>query len=220
MKKIIITGATGMVGKSILLEAVEDPRISEILLISRKSVNLSHSKIKELILEDYEQLPEHHSRLINYDACFHCMGVSSVGMSEDEYYHITYELTEILMACLYQANPDMLVTYVSGTGTDSSAKGSVMWARVKGKTENMILDKGFKKAFMIRLGAILPEKGIKSRTGWYNLIYIITRPLFPLMKISKNIITTTQFGKSMLSLIFKTPNEIYLKNRDLNNLNE
>lgn len=220
MKRIIITGATGMVGKSILLEAIEDTRIAEILLISRKSVNLSHSKIKELLLEDYEQLPEHHSQLINYDACFHCMGVSAVGMEDDQYHYITFELTKVLVDTLYYANPDMTISYVSGAGTDSTEKGRVMWARVKGKTENMILNKGFKKAFMIRLGAILPEKGIKSRTGWYNLIYTITRPLFPLMKTSKNIITTTQFGKSMLSLLFKTPNGIYLKNRDLNNLNE
>ncbi len=218
MKNIIITGSTGMVGKSILLEALADKRIDNILLITRKSIEVIHKKIKEILIDKYTELPEHINKFNGFDACFHCMGVSSVGMNEEDYTYVTYELSTILINTLFEANPKMMVNYISGAGTDSTEKGRTMWARVKGKTENMILNKGFGDAYMIRLGAILPEKGIKSKTGWYNGIYCVTRPLFPLMKLSKNIITTTNFGKAMLNILFFPQEKKHLDNADLNRL--
>lgn len=207
-----------MVGKAVLFEAIEDERISEILLITRTSVGIEHSKVKELLISRFEELPNLDVSLTPYDACFHCMGVSSVGMSEKDFNQVTFKLTKILIDALHQANPAMTVSYVSGAGTDSSEKGKVMWARVKGKTENYILNKGFKNTYMIRLGGLLPEKGIKSKTRWYNAIYFITRPLFPLLKLSKNIITTTNFGQAMINTLFFPPEKEILENRDLNRL--
>lgn len=204
-----------MVGKSVLLECLEDPRINKILLISRKPSNVQHDKINELIISSYNELPKHEDDLTDYNACFHCMGVSSVGMSETDFNQTTFELTKILVDTLYKANPDMLVNYVSGSGTDSSEKGRVMWARIKGKTENYILNKGFKDTYMIRLGALLPEKGIKSNTGWYNLAYTITKPLYPLLKNFQSILTTTEFGKAMINTLFHPQKNKHLENKAL-----
>lgn len=219
-KNIIITGSTGMVGRAILLEAIEDSRIQNILLINRSSISIKDSKIQELIIDKYEDIPNYMHEFKKFDACFHCMGVSSVGMNEKDYAYVTYELTKILVDTLYEANPNMTVNYVSGIRTDSSEKGKTMWARIKGKTENMILNKGFTGNYMIRLGAILPEKGIKSRTRWYNVIYTITRPFFPLMKKSTNIITTTNFGKGIINTLFFPQNKKTLCNKDLNSLSK
>lgn len=218
MNSVIITGSTGMVGKSILLECLTDDRIDNILLINRKPIDIRNPKINEIIVEDYSQLESHKEMFSKYDVCFHCMGVSSVGMNETDFNQITFILTKFLIDVLHAANPNMIVSYVSGQGTDSSENGKIMWARVKGKTENYIIQKGFKKTYMIRLGALLPEKGIKSRTGWYNGIYTLTRPLFPLMKQSKNIITTTNFGKGMINIIFYPQDNNIINNKDLNRL--
>ncbi|MCT4580607.1 MAG: NAD-dependent epimerase/dehydratase family protein [Flavobacteriales bacterium] len=216
--KIIITGSTGMVGKSVLLEGLEDDRITEILLINRNSVNLTHPKVKELLLNDFSNFSSIQNALVGYDALFHCMGVSAVGMSEQDYNKFTYEYTQSIVDTAYHANPRMLVNYVSGTGTDSSEKGRVMWARVKGKTENYILSKGFKEVYLIRLGGLIPEKGIVSKTGWYNTMYTIMRPFFPLMKKSKHLISTTNLGKALLNTLFYPQELKYLENKDLNKL--
>lgn len=215
---IIITGSTGMVGKAVLLEALDDKRIEKILLINRSSLDLEHSKLNEILLQDFMQIDTQKEYLKGYDAFFHCMGVSSVGMSEADYTHLTYDITKAFVDTLHEVNTSMIVNYVKGEGTDSSGKGRIMWARVKGKTENYILNKGFKDAYMIRLGALLPEKGIQSKTKLYNSLYIVLRPLFPLMKKSKNIITTTNFGKAMLNTLFYPQDDIFLTNKMLNNI--
>ena len=216
--KVIITGSTGMVGKSILLESLDDPRIEEVLVINRNSLGISNPKLKEILLQDFTKIDTIYTELIGYDAMYHCMGVSVVGQSEESYTHITYTTTKVIADTLHEINPKMTFSYVSGAGTDSSESGRSMWTRVKGKTENYILSKEFKAAYMIRLGAILPEKGIKSRTGWYNAFYIVMRPFFPLFKKSKNIITTTNFGKAMINTLFRSPSQTYLENKDLNTL--
>lgn len=207
-----------MVGKSILLEGIEDDRITEILLVNRSTVNLTHPKVKELLLNDFSNFSSIQNELEEYDALFHCMGVSAVGMSEQDYTKFTYEYTQSIVDTAYHANPNMLVNYVSGTGTDSSEKGRAMWARVKGKTENYILSKGFKDVYLIRLGGLIPEKGIVSRTGWYNTMYTIMRPLFPLMKKSKYLISTTNLGKALLNTLYYPQELKYLENKDLNKL--
>ena len=213
---VIITGSTGMVGKSVLLECIENPSIKKVLLINRSSLNFDHPKVNEILLSDFSQMHTLQDQLKGFDACFHCMGISSIGKSEEEFTKITFYLTKILADTLYQLNNDMVFNYVSGTLTDSSEKGKTMWARVKGKTENYILNKGFKDAYMFRPGAIVPEKGIRSSTGWYNIIYVLLRPFFPWMKKNKNMTTTTRFGQAMInSLTF--PSELkHLENEDIN----
>ncbi len=205
-----------MVGKGVLLECLDHDAISEVLVINRSPIGLSHPKLKEILLEDFSQIGTLKDQLMGYDACFYCMGVSVLGLSEESYTHITFDLAKKFADILYDLNPNMVFNYVSGAGTDSSEKGRSMWARVKGKTENYILDKGFKDAYAFRPGGIIPERGIKSRTGWYNAFYVLTRPFFPWMKKSKNITTTTRIGLVMIYTLFHTQGLKHLENRDIN----
>ncbi|MFD2566579.1 NAD-dependent epimerase/dehydratase family protein [Pseudotenacibaculum haliotis] len=218
MKRVIVTGSTGMVGKGVLLECLESPYIAQILVVNRSSVNIKHPKLKEVLLNDFMQIDTVFEELKGYDACFHCMGVSAMGMSEVQYTHVTYDMTKKLVDILFDLNPEFTFNYVSGTGTDSTEKGRTMWARVKGKTENMIFTKGFLDAYAFRPGAIVPEKGIKSRTSWYQFFYIILRPFFPLMKRSKNITTTTNIGIAMIRSILEPIELKILFNKDINAL--
>ena len=164
MKKIktIITGVSGMVGKSVLLESLENPLIEKILLINRKKLNISHPKVEEIILEEFMNIKTLKNQIKDYNACFFCMGVSAIGMSEEKYTHITYEIIKSFVDTLYEVNQNITFNYVSGTATDSSEKGTTMWARVKGKTENYILNKGFRDAYMFRPGAIIPSLNFLS----------------------------------------------------------
>lgn len=201
MKKVIITGSSGMVGKGVLLECLESPIIEKVLVINRSSIKMQHPKLQEILLKDFTKVAAIQSELQGYDACFHCMGISAMGLNEAEYTQITYDTTAAFANILYDLNPNLVFNYVSGVGTDSSEKGSRMWARVKGKTENLVLNKGFKNAFAFRPGVIIPEKGITSKTSWYNTMYVITRPLFPLFKRSKNVTTTTKIGQAMINTL-------------------
>lgn len=216
--KVIITGATGMVGKAVLYECIESDYIDEILIINRTTLGLAHQKLKEVLLPDFSNLREIKDQLTGYDACFYCMGISSVGLKEESYTKITYDIAKIFADTLHLLNPMMVFNYVSGTGTDSSEKGRIMWARVKGKTENMILNKGFKNAYAFRPGIILPEKGIKSKTGLYNFFYVILRPFFPLLKKSKNVTTTTKIGLAMIQTLLHGSIKKNLENVEINEL--
>lgn len=203
MKKVIITGATGMVGKGVLLECLEHPSIIEVLVIGRNSVEMNHPKIKELIHKDFSDFSLVKDQLKGYDACFYCMGISAAGLKENEYNRITYDFTMSLAKTLYAQNPEMTFTYVSGQGTDSSEKGRMMWARVKGKTENDLLKMGFKGAYMFRPGAIIPLRGIKSGTKAYQFIYDYLMWLVKLVKfLSPNsVVNTTQIGQAMINVM-------------------
>lgn len=216
--KIIITGSTGMVGRAVLLESIDDTRVTEVLLINRSPLGISHPKVKEVIHKDFMDFTTIENQLNGYDLCCHFMGVSSAGMSEEQYTELTYGISKSLASTLYSLNPDMVFIYVSGTGTDSSEIGSSMWARVKGKTENMILQMGFKDAYMFRPGVIIPERGIKSKTSLYNILYIITRPLFPLLRKVKSITTTTKIGKAMINTYFYPQPLKHLEGKDINEL--
>jgi nucleoside-diphosphate-sugar epimerase len=215
---ILITGATGMVGRSVLLECLEDNTINTVFLLSRKSIDMKHPKIQEVLVSDFEKITTETFQGLSIDACFHCMGISSVGQSEEAFSKVTFDITKILMDALFTLNPSMMVTYVSGTGTDETEKGKVMWARVKGKTENYILSKGFKKSFMFRPGMILPEKGVKSSTFLYQFFYVILRPFFPLFRLSKNVTTSSKLGKAMIRLVTKEYRSIYIENSDVNEI--
>jgi len=193
--KVIITGTTGMVGEGVLLECLNHPEITEVLSVSRKSTGIIHPKLKEYIVVDFFSLKENEEKLKGYDACFFCAGVSSVGMKEEEYRRITYDTTMNFAKAL-NPNPQMSFVYVSGGGTDSSEKGSMMWARVKGKTENDLMKLPFKQAFGFRIGFLIPNPQQKRVLKYYNYISW----LMPIIKlVSPNIITTMkQVAEAMI----------------------
>jgi dTDP-4-dehydrorhamnose reductase len=216
--KAIITGSTGMVGKSVLLECLQDERVQSVLVINRSSLQLEHPKLAEVIHGDLLNLDPIKTQLAGYDACFHCMGVSAVGMSEKDYTRYTYELTAGLASVLYELSPGMTFNYVSGTGSDETEKGKIMWARVKGKTENMVLSKGFKDAYVFRLGALIPSRGEKSKTGWVNTLVKLMRPFYPLLKKMKSITTSEKLGRAMINAVLMPTEVKRLENRDINAL--
>lgn len=199
--KVIITGSTGMVGKGVLMECLQNDSVSEILIINRSSLEMKHPKLKEIIHKDFLDFSSIKSELNGYDACFHNMGVSSMGISEENYYKFTYGVSENLATTLYAVNPLMTFIYVSGQGTDSSEKGGSSWARIKGKTENMLFQIGFKNSVAFRPGAIIPGKGIKSKTAWINTLLVLFRPVFPLMKKLDSVTTTKNIGLAMINVV-------------------
>lgn len=216
--KVIITGTTGMVGKGVLLECLDHPDVSEVLVINRNSIDLKHPKLKEILHEDFFDLTPIKGQLQGYNACFFCLGVSAIGMSEEEYHHVTYDLTINFAEAVI--NPEMTFTYVSGEGTDSTEKGRMMWARVKGKTENKLLSMPFKAAYMFRPGAILPMRGVKSKTSWYNALYVVLRPLFPLIKKLHSVTDSVKVGKAMIEVALHGSTKKHIDNKDINQLAE
>ena len=199
--KVIITGASGMVGKGVLLECLDHKAIDQVLVIGRSSLKMEHPKLKEITHIDFSDFSSIDDQLSGYNACFFCLGISAAGLSEEEYSKITYDYTMALAKSVYAADKDFSFIYVSGQGTASSEKGRMMWARVKGKTENDLLKMGFKQAFMYRPGMIIPHRGIKSRTKSYQFMYDYFMWLVKLVKfLSPNsVVTTTQIGLSMIN---------------------
>ena len=214
--KVIITGTTGMIGKGVLYECLDHPEITEVLVINRTSLGMQHAKLKEVLHKDFSDLCAIKETLQGYDACYFCLGVSVVGMNEEKYTNLTYNLTTHFAETVI--NPNMTFIYVSGTGTDSTEQGRTMWARVKGRTENALLAMPFKKSYMFRPGMIIPLKGIKSGTGWYNAIYTILRPFFPLFLRSSNITDTTRIGIAMINVLLNGSDKTHLENKDINAL--
>jgi uncharacterized protein YbjT (DUF2867 family) len=194
--KIIITGATGMVGEGVLLECLQDPRVTELLMLNRRPYALQHPKLKELLVADFTQLQSVSSKLSGYDACFFCAGVSSVGMKEDEYTRITYDLTTKFAAALLALNPAMVFTYVSGSGTDSTEKGGSMWARVKGRTENALMKMPFKAVYNFRPGIMKPTKGQVNIKPIFKILVPVLSPFF----FGKTL-TMKQVGHAMINAV-------------------
>ena len=217
MKKVIITGATGMVGKGVLLECLDHDSISEVLVIGRNPLGMKHPKLKELIHSDFTNFTEVKDKLLGYDACFYCLGISAAGLKDEQYKRITYDFTLALAKTLFEINPQMTFNYVSGEGTDTSEKGRMMWARVKGKTENDLLNLGFKQAFMFRPGAIIPLRGIKSKTKSYQFMYDYFLWLVKIIKLiaPNSVVSTTQIGLAMIhSMLNGYPDKI-LRPKDI-----
>jgi uncharacterized protein YbjT (DUF2867 family) len=199
--KIILFGATGMVGQGVLSACLADPAVQQVLSVSRTATGLTDPRLEEILLADVSQLERVEDRLTGADACFFPLGVSSAGMKEEAYRRITYTLTLDLAATLARLNPGMTFIYVSGQGTDSTEQGRSMWARVKGATENALLRLPL-RAFLFRPGFIQPLDGIRSRTPLYRLVYALTAPLMPLLRwlAPNQILTTRQVGQAMLSV--------------------
>lgn len=218
--KVIVTGSTGMVGKGVLLESLDDPRVTQVLAINRNSIGIQHPKLKEIIHKDFSDFSLIQGEFNGFDACFHSMGVSSAGINEEQYTKLTYGISLALAKACFNANPNMVFNYVSGTGTDSSEQGRTMWARVKGKTENDILKIGFKKAYMFRPGAIRPLRGIKSRTKLYQVALIVFSPFWPLLKMlfGNSLTDTTRIGQAMINSVEKDFDKIHLEGPEINEL--
>lgn len=197
--KVIITGATGMVGEGVLHECLIDSSIQEILVINRRPCNIIHPKLTEIIHDNFYDFTSIEDKLKGFNACFFCLGVSSIGMNEESYHKITYEITLKLANTLNKLNHDFVFCYVSGVGTDSTEKGKIMWARVKGKTENHLIQLPFQKAYMFRPGIIKPTKGLKNT---YK-IYKVFAPLFPILKIlfPKYVCTLKEIGIAMINTV-------------------
>lgn len=217
MKKVIITGATGMVGKGVLLECLDHDSISEVLVIGRNPLGMKHPKLKELIHSDFTNFTEVKDKLLGYDACFYCLGISAAGLKDEQYKRITYDFTLVLAKTLFENNPQMTFNYVSGEGTDTSEKGRMMWARVKGKTENDLLNLGFKQAFMFRPGAIIPLRGIKSKTKSYQFMYDYFLWLVKIIKLiaPNSVVSTTQIGLAMINSMLNGYPDKILRPKDI-----
>jgi len=199
---LILFGATGMIGQAVLREALADPEVERVLSIGRAATGQQHPKLRELVLADLFHYSAIESQLAGYDACIFTLGVSATGMTEEAYTLVNHDLVLAAATTLLRLNPDMTFLYVSGLGTDSTEKGRVMWARVKGRTENELLALPFRGAFMFRPGFIQPLHGLRSRTKLYNFFYILLGPVLPLLKriFPRFITTTDQLGKAMLSV--------------------
>lgn len=216
--KIIITGATGMVGEGVLLECLEHPQISAVLSVSRKPTDRSHPKLKEYLVSDFLSLREGDENLIGYEACFFCAGTSSLGKKEPEYTHITYDTTLHFAKVLVQQNLAMTFVYVSGAGTDSSEKGGLMWARVKGKTENDLAKLPFKRVHNFRPGFMKLTPGQKNALPLYKYfawMYPILKTLFP-----NSASTLKQVGKAMINTLTVGSNKQILEVKDINELGD
>ena len=218
--KVIIFGATGMVGQGVLAECLRDREITQVLTIGRSVSGISHPLVKEVEHRDLMDLSGIEQELKGYDACFFCLGVSSVGMSEHEYERITYDLTISVATVLAKLNPDMVFEYVSGSGTDSTEKGSVRWARGKGRTENELLKLPFRGAYMFRPAMIQPGPGIKSKTPLYQVVYSITRPLLPILKglLPAHVTTSEKLGQAMIHVARSGFSKSWIENREINEM--
>jgi len=189
--KVVLFGSSGMIGQGVLRECETNPLIASILLINRRKSERLHAKSKEIVHDNFYDFTSIIPQLKEYDTCLFCLGITSVGMSEQEYTKITYDIAFAAANALIQTGTPYSFCYISGAGTDSSEKGNSMWARVKGKTENAILAMPFKNAYVFRPGYIQPLNGIKSKTGWYNAFYTVLKPLYFLLKPIKSFITDT-----------------------------
>ena len=211
--KVLLFGGSGMVGQGVLRECLLDDRVEEVLAVGRVELDEGSPKLRQLVRSDLADLSGVRDQLAEYDACFFCLGVSAVGMKEDEYRRITYDLTLGIARLLAEVNPGSRFVYVSGAGTN--AEGRQMWARVKGETENELLTLPL-DAYLFRPGIIQPLHGIKSKTRLYRSIYTVATPLFSVLKrVSQSIVTTEQIGRAMVAVGVNGAPDRVLTNREI-----
>lgn len=211
--KIILTGATGMVGEGVLMECLDNPEVFEILSVSRKPSGKKHAKLKEYIVPDFLSIDPHDENFKGYDAVFFCAGISSVGMSENEYSTITYDMTMHFAKAVLNYNPNMVFNYVSGLYTDKTESGKIMWARVKGKTENDLRKLGFRGTYNFRPGFMKPIEGQKN-VKWFFKPFIW---FFPMVFPSKSL-TLREVGRAMINTVQKGYPTSTLEIKDIKNL--
>ena len=194
--KVIITGATGMVGEGVLFECLQNDLVAEVLIISRRHYELQHPKLKELLVPDFMKLDKFSENIKGYDACFFCAGVSSVGKKEDQFTHLTYDTTLAFARSLVKVNSNMVFTYVSGAKTDSTEKSRMMWARVKGKTENDLAKLGFKGEYNFRPGVMMPFPQQKNWKPIVKFLVKIIKVISP-----KSVLTLQEVGCAMINAV-------------------
>ena len=213
---VIVTGATGMVGEGVLHECLNHPQIDRVLSVSRKPYGLRHPKLKEVIHDDFLNFSRIESHLSGYEACFFCLGVSSVGMNEADYTRFTYDLTMHVASTLAKLNRDMTFIYISGASTDGTEKGRMMWARVKGKTENDLRKLPFKKSFAFRPGFIAPTKGLRNTLKLYRYLGWIV----PIVKAVSpgSIVSLKEIGLAMIHAAQKGYSKDVLEIKDIKDL--
>jgi uncharacterized protein YbjT (DUF2867 family) len=207
-----------MVGQGVLRECLLDTGVRLVETVGRTATGVQHQKLREIVHKDLWDYSSVESDLSGFDACFFCLGITSAGMKEEDYERVTHGITIAAAGILTRLNSQMTFVYVSGAGTDSSERGRVMWARVKGKTENALLRLPFRAAYMFRPGAIQPLHGLSSRTASYRLVYNLTKPLLPLLRSAfpNFILTTEQIGRAMLAVArYGAPKRI-LESKDIN----
>jgi uncharacterized protein YbjT (DUF2867 family) len=217
--RVLLFGATGMVGQGVLRECLRDSGVTQLLSVGRSATGRQHAKLTEIVRDNFLDYSDIESQLTGFDACFFCLGVSSVGMDAERYRHLTYDITLAAATTLARLNPQMTFVYVTGAGTDSTENGRVMWARIKGKTENDLLTL-FPTAYMFRPGAIQPLHGVRSKTAWVQAIYVATGPLLSwLHRIAPKYVTTTeQMGRAMIKVARDGYPKPVLESEDINSL--
>jgi len=209
-----------MVGQGVLRECLRDPVVTQVLSVGRNVTGQQHPKLIELRHADFLNFSAIENDLVGYEACFFCLGVSSVGMGEDRYRHQTYDITLAAARTLVRLNPAMTFVYVTGAGTDSTERGASMWARVKGKTENDLLALPFKAAYMFRPAGIQPLHGVRSKTAWVQGIYAVTGPLLTFLNrvAPKYMTTTEQMGRAMIAVARDGYPKRILESLDINSI--
>ncbi len=218
--KVILFGATGMIGQGVLRECLRDPDVEKVLAVGRRETGLRNEKLREVVHQDFLAFTSIEPELSGYDACFFCLGVSSAGMSEDAYRRVTYDVTMAAARTLSRLNPAMTFVYVSGAGADSSEKGRTMWARVRGATENALTRLPFQAAYMVRPAYIQPMHGIVSSTRWTRSLYAVMGPLYPVWKaLFPGYVTTTErLGRAMIRLARHGAPKSIVESRDIEEL--
>ena len=216
--KVIVFGATGMVGQGVLRACLLDPAVERVLVVGRAPTGVRHEKLRDLVQQDFLDFSGVEASLTGYDACFFCLGVSSAGLTEPIYRRVTYDIAMAVANTLVRLDTGMTFIFVSGAGADSSARGRVMWARIKGETENALLALPFKAVYVFRPAYIQPLNGITSRTKLYRALYAVLAPFYPLLKalFPAYVTTTEQIGKAMIELAEHGGPTRLLENADIN----
>jgi uncharacterized protein YbjT (DUF2867 family) len=214
---VLLFGATGMVGQGVLRQCLLEPGVQSVKTVGRIATGVQHTKLREVVHQDLSNYSFIETELSGFDGCFFCLGVSSAGMTEADYERITYGITMAAAETLSRLNSHMTFIYVSGAGTDSSERGRVMWARVKGKTENALLRLPFKAAYMFRPGVIQPLYGARSKTAWTRRFYSLAKPLLPVLRriFPDSILTTEQIGQAMLTVVRHGAPKRVLESKDI-----
>lgn len=216
--RVVIFGATGMVGRGVLLECLDSPTIDDVLVVGRRPLDMAHPKLAERIHEDFSDLSALESKLRGLDACFWCLGVSAAGLGEERYTEITYDYTMAAARVLLANNPELRFCFVSGAGADGTQKGRAMWARVKGKTENALRAMSFKEVVIFRPAAIRPMRGSRLRGFLYRSIYLLMFPFMPLLRLLGAATSTVEIGRAMIAAGQGKANRPMLTSRDINQL--
>ena len=220
--RVILFGASGMVGAGVLLECLDDARVRSVLAVGRTPCGVTHPKLQEILQRDVVDVSRYRDRFAGAEACFFCLGTSAAGLDEGTYHRLTYDLTLAVARAVCDASPDITFCYVSGEGTDATEAGRTMWARVKGKTENALLRMPFKAAYMLRPAYIQPLRGVRSKTRWYQAVYDVFGPIYPVLRrlLPAYVTTTAAVGKAMVRLAVAGDERRVLRSADINRLAE